>query len=440
MLRSLIELSYESSIMATALDVAEAVASVLPPKRLERPGRGTLDDVIRKQLGQANEKSVARRTAVTDGKPPSTETARARRRTRPGCSARSATTASRGSSIDPTAVRNTEPMEKPEITDVHKLFEKHVDKDRNTEVGGPPSAPFGKVETGGSVKLPTQGGSTTKTGSNTSETTAGPTRPTALYAIAAIGGVAVVVALVIAFSGGGAKDPVVAPARDAGVVTAPDTTAALEIDSMPAGATISVDNKVVGAAPQHVVVTPKVKHHVKIALAGHVAFEDDLAVDPGKTDVVKPLLAVAPALAKIDSTPEGAQVALHDQVIGTTPIAPKVLPAELGAELVFSKVGFDTARVKVDLKAGETTEVTQPLKEQMKFGTVSFTIGGAAGWANVVIDGKAAGRTPGMKGPLSIKLVAGRHHVHLENPPSGTKRDLDVEVIADKAKTIPVAL
>src|SRR3954471_11343447 len=66
-LRSLIELSYESSIMATALDVAEAVAAVLPAKRISGPGQ-QLDDVIRKQLGQAD-KSVARRTAVTSGKP-----------------------------------------------------------------------------------------------------------------------------------------------------------------------------------------------------------------------------------------------------------------------------------------------------------------------------------------------------------------------------------
>jgi hypothetical protein len=53
--------------MATALDVAEAVATVLPTKH--HPGRGALDDVIRRQLA---DQSVARRTAVTDGKPPST--------------------------------------------------------------------------------------------------------------------------------------------------------------------------------------------------------------------------------------------------------------------------------------------------------------------------------------------------------------------------------
>src|SRR5690242_7847910 len=71
-LRSLIELSYESSIMATALDVAEAVAAVLPAKRIS--GAAQLDDVIRKQLGDAKDKSVARKTAVTDNKPPSTAT------------------------------------------------------------------------------------------------------------------------------------------------------------------------------------------------------------------------------------------------------------------------------------------------------------------------------------------------------------------------------
>ncbi|HEX7843188.1 MAG TPA: serine/threonine-protein kinase [Kofleriaceae bacterium] len=68
-LRSLIELSYESSIMATALDVAEAVATVLPVKR--QHGRGALDDVIRRQLA---DQSIAHRTAVTDG-PLATEVA-----------------------------------------------------------------------------------------------------------------------------------------------------------------------------------------------------------------------------------------------------------------------------------------------------------------------------------------------------------------------------
>nr|HPH68589.1 serine/threonine-protein kinase [Kofleriaceae bacterium] len=67
-LRSLIELSYESSIVATSLDLAETVGLVLPPVV---GARSAVDDVIRKQLA-ANESSVARQTAVTDGKPTAT--------------------------------------------------------------------------------------------------------------------------------------------------------------------------------------------------------------------------------------------------------------------------------------------------------------------------------------------------------------------------------
>src|SRR5262245_5694080 len=72
-LRALIELSYESSIMATAMDVADAIATLIPPARKSGPG-AQLDDVIRKQLGDRQEKSVARRTAITSNKPTETAT------------------------------------------------------------------------------------------------------------------------------------------------------------------------------------------------------------------------------------------------------------------------------------------------------------------------------------------------------------------------------
>ena len=69
-LRALIELSYESSIVATSLDLAETVGLALPPPV---GSRSAIDDVIRQQMS-ANESSVARQTAVTDGKPSATAT------------------------------------------------------------------------------------------------------------------------------------------------------------------------------------------------------------------------------------------------------------------------------------------------------------------------------------------------------------------------------
>ncbi|HUQ07644.1 MAG TPA: serine/threonine-protein kinase [Kofleriaceae bacterium] len=61
MLRALTELTYESSIVTTALDVAEAVSYVVD---LSTPTGKRLDDIIRAQLANIAEPSVQRRTAL----------------------------------------------------------------------------------------------------------------------------------------------------------------------------------------------------------------------------------------------------------------------------------------------------------------------------------------------------------------------------------------
>src|SRR5512140_3694887 len=137
-LRSLIELSYESSIMATALDVAEALATVMTAKQ---SGRETLDDVIRRQLA---EQSVARRTAVTDGKPPSTQTAEVE-----------PTSTGLFRKLDRDGVSLLEHVDDPRAAGLHAQppgdapasgdtgqrtpYRPSNDPDRRTEIGGPPS-------------------------------------------------------------------------------------------------------------------------------------------------------------------------------------------------------------------------------------------------------------------------------------------------------------
>ncbi|MBC7977793.1 MAG: serine/threonine protein kinase, partial [Myxococcales bacterium] len=162
-LRSLIELSYESSIMATALDVAEALATVVPTKR--KDGRGALDDVIRRQLA---DQSVARRTAVTDGKPPSTETASG---ATTGISTRRGDTGLGSDDIEPTSTglfrkldsdglsrleevddarsngsRAPRAIELGVEDDLAPALAHHKDPDRHTEVGGPPTGQVPKAD------------------------------------------------------------------------------------------------------------------------------------------------------------------------------------------------------------------------------------------------------------------------------------------------------
>jgi len=158
-LRSLIELSYESSIMATALDVAEAVATVLPIKH--QAGRGALDDVIRRQLA---DQSIARRTAVTDGKPPPTHvdpeptsTGLFRKTDSDGLSrleeadeddeaddapvaeppARAASPRGQDFEIGPVKRRGSTVPPRPQVPDTPDDAERK-DRDRLTEVGDPP--------------------------------------------------------------------------------------------------------------------------------------------------------------------------------------------------------------------------------------------------------------------------------------------------------------
>ena len=193
-LRSLIELSYESSIMATALDVAEAVAEVLPAKRISGPGQ-QLDDVIRKQLGEAKaDKSVARRTAVTDGKPPSTATLERGEHSTGLFRKIGSDGVSRleEAEIDPTAVaapRARRVSEGGVLTasspdsGLHKLLDAHFDPDRHTEVGGPPTGQVPKDD-GAAIAADARGKSVTTTFTGASRRGSG----IAIAAVVVIGG------------------------------------------------------------------------------------------------------------------------------------------------------------------------------------------------------------------------------------------------------------
>jgi len=223
-LRSLIELSYESSIMATALDVAEALATVIPAAR--QSGRGALDDVIRKQLA---DQSVARRTAVTDGKPPSTETAERgdvstglfRKLGMDGVANLEEAEVDNTKVAAPRARRVSESgVPTPGDTDLHKLYDASKDRDRHTEVGGPPAAtaPVPKVDPIADALEPVA---------------APPSRRIAVIVLGA---------LVVAGAGVGiwalTKGPAAAVTRDAAVIASIDAapTGSIAIVSVPAGA------------------------------------------------------------------------------------------------------------------------------------------------------------------------------------------------------------
>jgi serine/threonine protein kinase len=419
-LRSLIELSYESSIMATALDVAEALATVIPTKR--KDGRGALDDVIRRQLA---DQSVARRTAVTDGKPPSTETANA------------GTGLGNGGNddIEPTSTglfrkldsdglsrleevddardnRDGEPRGGDLISDDGLApLPRLKDPDRFTEVGGPPTGQVPKAELSNPVLR--------RLGKRTA-------RSVVAWLAAAV---ALVVTLAIWRPWSARPTPerrtVIVPAViDAGVV---DTKGTLEIDSIPPGAIVTIADRVLGAAPRSARVSSGVKIHVKLELKGYQVYEDELAVDANKTVVLRPRLLPAPAILRVETTPPGATVTLADQWLGMTPLTKPVSVAH-GVELTLAKPGYESVRLKVDLPAGEQTSVARELKELQKYGVVLVVVNGAAEWGYVWFKGKNLGQNYTMAGGQTpFKLPVGRQQLTIAHP-KATSRQVTVDV------------
>jgi serine/threonine protein kinase len=435
-LRQLIELSYESSIMATALDVSEAVASVLPAKRISGPGQ-QLDDVIRKQLGAAErERSVARRTAVTDGKPPSTETmdrldhstGMIRRLDIDGISRLEEV-----DPVDPTAVAaprakrlsesgSVKAIQSPDSA-MHELLDAKFDPDRRTEVGGPPAptAPVPKAEaTSAAPKSVTQ--THTQTGS--------PSRA----------GIWIVVVLVMLGIGGFTAWRFLVKPTDTEVVTPSVRKDAsievqmgfVEIDPSPRGAMAYIEdmNGVIAAefkTPGRRKVEAGKPFRVRLELEGYEPYIVEKSIEANQTLLIAQPLQKAKARLEVTTTPEGAQVSLKGRLLGETPLVRNDLEAAKG-ELVVSKAGFEPYREKVELVAGKTVQITQTLKAAAKYGTIKLTFKGN-GWGDVYYKGTKLGRAPGY-----IKAPIGRTKLHLVN--TGRTPSIEWDVSCDVSESV----
>ncbi len=426
-LRGLIELSYESSIMATALDVAEALATVIPAQRLS--GQGALDEVIRKELA---DKSVARRTAVTHGRPPATElppgeasTGLFRKVDMDGLSRLEEVEV--GTQVSTPRARRASPggFSGPD-TDLHKLLDAARDRDRHTEVGGPPTGQVPKLG-----ESAVRGTPAAKAGAS-----GGHRVVWAGLALAAIaGGGTAVWALTRTPEGSGpvaaVPPPPDAPAPDA---RAPEPLGRFEVYSIPPGAQVTIAGKPQGPAPRTADVTSGVKIRVKLELKGYQMFEEEYVAEPNRTTVIRERLMPAPATLSVETTPPGAQVTAGGQAFGLTPFA-KPIAAGKGVEIVISKAGYEPIKLSASLTAGEITSIKRDLRESPKFGFVTISVGGTAGWADVYARGQKLGRNRTASGLVSFKLPIGTHALRLRTG-NGKEKTLSVTVAENKTSAL----
>ena len=410
-LRSLIELSYESSIVATALDVAETVNSVLPPR--EGTPRSAIDDVLRKEMVQLGESSM-RRTAVTSGQPAKTGSLSSsgdkgettglwlHHVDEDGTSRLQDLGEGARAGDDPGAPRTRDGarVAQHQTGDVSERF-------RRTEVGATPqSREDNPVDRGPSPVAPTR-------------PLPGARRGRALW-VSAVGTLGLAFALAL-------WRPWHHDAPAVQVVPSPvatvSLTGVLDIDSDPSGATGAVDGVPFGPTPSKVVVPAGVALKVVVEKAGHEAYRDDhVEVPPGQTVRMRPVLTPAPARLLVSSDPAGAQVTLGGRQVGTTPLELRNLEAAADVTLSIAHEGFVTASQKVTLRPGQATSVREILRPGTKYGKVDLYI--TDGWAEIFLNRRKLGRAP----VQGLVLPVGKQRLLLVNPLTGLRKTFDVVV------------
>jgi tRNA A-37 threonylcarbamoyl transferase component Bud32 len=379
LLRSLLEISYSRSLVATALDVAEMVAEIFPlPPQVPSEGPRQVDELILAELGEAaqEDKPVTR---VTVEAAPFSEALAERTGT-------ATTFVRRGTGSDGIAVWEV----------------------RDEAPASPP------VKGARSPAAPSQA---------------------RRWPVLVLVGVALTGALAWSLRRG---EP--SPQRMIHPETLPKADAVLQIESTPGGAEILIDGAMHSErTPTTLWIppsTPELPHALEIRLPGYRSFRDlSVVVGPGERVVYRPELEATQVRLEVRTDPSDADVALDGRALGTTPLVLGQLPADDRAHVVrIRKRGFADVTLAVALEDGSTVTIDRALvPTSVRYGRINLFV---EPWANVYLDGQMIGEAPAS----GLKLPVGRQRLKLVNPVQKRQMFFVVDVPAKGTASFRVAL
>jgi formylglycine-generating enzyme required for sulfatase activity len=107
-------------------------------------------------------------------------------------------------------------------------------------------------------------------------------------------------------------------ATDLGTLRLAPVDGRLAVISEPPGATVTVDAEYRGTTPLEVEVAPNTPHDLRISLAGHATYNNEVLVASGARSEVRAQLEVLTGEVVITSEPPGAEVLINGEPRGTT--------------------------------------------------------------------------------------------------------------------------
>jgi tRNA A-37 threonylcarbamoyl transferase component Bud32 len=378
LLRALLEVSYSHTVVATAMDVADAIGRWFPAAPPGAPDSPLdADALIREQLGAAaapgGESTRVTERAATPAMATAVPVA--------GAQGESQKTVARpGTKV--TFVRGEQGADGIPVWEL-------------TLAGDPAVVPAAPAP-----------------GERRGATTRGAAR--AALGVAVVAGVAVLGVWAAARAMRGA---------------AASTSAELRIESTPPGARIFIDGQ---AVPQVAPTTISVPHprpdeprRLQLRLPGYRAWEElAVVLKPGDRAFYRAELAPLATRLVVRSDPAGAEVAVDGRTVGRTPLGEVTLAAD-GAthKLRLRRHGFLDLVDDVKLVDRQDVIVDRKLTPAPRFGTIDLHVDP---WAIVYLDGRQIGEAP-VKG---LSLPLGHHRLKLVNPVLHRQTTLAVDVPA----------
>ena len=175
----------------------------------------------------------------------------------------------------------------------------------------------------------------------------------------------------------------------------------ISIDSVPAGASVSVDGESVGKTPLLDLPLPEGEHQLLLEEARHLPLQQSLQVT-GRNVRQQLQLELAPAWAgvTVDSLPTGASILLDGEPVGKTPATVEILQGE--HPLMLQLPAFADWQQTLHIRAGEDQDLgrvdMQPAAGELQLSSVPSG-------ANVTLDGDFQGQTP-----MTLEVSPGREH------------------------------
>ncbi|MBK9072655.1 MAG: protein kinase [Myxococcales bacterium] len=191
------------------------------------------------------------------------------------------------------------------------------------------------------------------------------------------------------------------------------TMSALQVDSEPLGASVSINGVAMGRSPVQWSSFSSDAVRVEVRLEGYEAYVDPaVALRDDATTRVFARLRPLPTAAAVAPDSASSQPATNPTVAVTA-----------DARVVRPPVDARVASPRVD--AGDDVPVTL-VAAKPKMATISLYIDDS--WAEVYLRGKLVGRAPSK----ALELPIGTHTLVLKNPPSG--RETTIEVLVEAGR------